>query len=83
MKVLSFLRWKFRQSTFSDYAWWTGATLIGVGVGSNNQYFSIVGLCAWMIIIIKYLVDHYKREYREFKEEQNQLFKTIKHSDKK
>jgi len=83
MKVLSFLRWKFRQSTFEDICCWTGAALIGAGFGSDNQYFYIAGVFAWMTIFVKYLINHYKREYQEFKEEQNQLFDTIKNSDKK
>lgn len=83
MEVLRFLRWKFRQSTFNDYVWWTGAALIGFGFGSNNQSFFIAGVCTWMTIFVKYLIDYYKQEYQKFKEDQNQLFETIKHSDTK
>lgn len=83
MKIWSFLRWKYRQSTFEDFAWWIGSALFGIGFGSDNQYFIIAGAIAWMGIFVKYLIKHYKKEYQEFKQEQNQLFETIKHSDQK
>lgn len=84
MKVLSFLRWKFRQSTFEDICWWAGSLLIGIGVGADfNKLIISFGLLCWLPIFVNILIKHYRKEYQEFKEEQNQLFDTIKNSDKK
>lgn len=83
MKFLSFLRWKYRQSTFGDICWWAGAGFIGAALGSGNNFLLIIGLILWSCIFAKILIDHYRKEYEEFKQEQNQLFKTIKNSDQK
>ena len=84
MKILSFLRWKFKQTTFEDVCWYTGAILVGIGVGADfNKTYLIAGTMCWMIIFIKILINNYRREYQEFKDEQNKLFETIKHSDQK
>jgi len=82
MKLLSFLRWKFKQTTFEDVCWYIGAILIGVGADFNKTYI-IAGTLFWMIIFVRILFNNYRREYHEFKEEQNKLFETIKHSDQK
>lgn len=84
MKLLSFLRWKYRQSTFEDICWWIGAFLIGIGVGADfDRRIMILGVLCWMGILVNFTIKHYKKEYEEFKQEQNQLFETIKNSDQK
>jgi hypothetical protein len=84
MKLFSFLRWKFKQTTFEDVCWYAGAILVGIGVGADfKKEFLIAGVMCWMVIFVRILINNYRREYQEFKEEQNKLFETIKHSDQK
>lgn len=84
MKLLSFLRWKYRQSTFEDICWWIGALLIGIGFGADfDRRIILLGFLCWMGIFVNFAIKHYKKEYEEFKQEQNQLFETIKNSDQK
>lgn len=83
MKIWSFLRWKFNQTTFEDFCWWTGAGLIGAGAGADSKFLLIIGAIFWMCIFSSILIKHYRKEYDEFKQEQNQLFDTIKNSDQK
>jgi hypothetical protein len=84
MKLLSFLRWKIKQTSFEDICWYIGVILVSIGVGSDfNKTYIIAGTLFWMIIFVKLLINSYKQQYQEFKEEQNKLFETIKHSDQK
>lgn len=84
MKFWSFLHWKYSQSTFEDKCWWTGTILISIGVGADfNNQIMMLGILCWMGILLNFIVKHYKKEYENFKQEQNKLFETIKHSDKK
>lgn len=84
MKFLSFLRWKWRQTTIEDIFWYSGALLVGVGVGADfNKTIIAVGILFWCGIFVNILIKHYRKEYQRFTEEQNGLFETIKHSDKK
>ena len=83
MKIWSFLRWKYQQSTFGDICWWVGAAFIGAALGSGNNFFFIIGLILWSCIFANFVIGHYCKEYREFVQEQNQLFETIKNSDQK
>ena len=84
MKILSFLRWKFKQTTLEDVCWYAGAALVGFGLSTDSKKeFLIAGAMCWMVIFVRILINNYRREYQEFKEEQNKLFETIKHSDQK
>lgn len=84
MKIFSFLRWKFQQSTFEDLCWHAGVILITVSfLRDFDKMFLFAGLCCWMGMFIRMLANHYKKEYEQFKQEQNKLFETIKHSDQK
>lgn len=83
MKIWSFLRWKYQQTTFGDICWWAGAALIGASFAIDSNFLLIIGLISWCCILANFLISHYCKEYREFVEEQNQLFEIIKHSDQK
>jgi hypothetical protein len=84
MKLISFIRWKIKKSTFEDLCWYSGAALMSIGIGADfKKEFLIAGVICWMGIFVKLLIKSYKQQYQEFKDEQNKLFETIKHSDQK
>jgi hypothetical protein len=84
MKLLSFLRWKFKQVTVDDFCWYTGAGLVGFGLATDSKKeFVMAGIMCWMVICVRILIKNFRRDYQEFKDEQNKLFETIKHSDQK
>jgi hypothetical protein len=84
MKLLSFLRWKIKQTSFEDICWYSGMILISISILRDvEKVFLFAGFVCWMGIFVKLLVNNYKQQYQEFKEEQNKLFETIKHSDQK
>lgn len=87
MKIVSFLMWKLKQSTVFDWIWALGAALVGAGAvryENDGKYFLIVGVSLWILtIFFEVIIRGIKRDYARFVEEQNQLFTTIKNSDKK
>lgn len=83
MKILSFLRWKYRRFTFEDKLWNLGTFLIIFGYFINT-YLVIAGVAIWFSILFNtFVITKYRRDYEDFKEEQNKLFNIIEHSDKK
>jgi len=87
MNVFGFLRWKLRQATISDWLWGFGCALMLIGafrVETDGKYFIAIGFIFWILIIFfELIIKGIKRDYEEFKQEQNQLFETIKNSDQK
>jgi hypothetical protein len=83
MKILSFLRWKYRQFTFEDKLWNLGTFLIIFGYFIHINLL-IAGFAIWFGILFNtFVITKYRKDYEEFKNEQNKLFETIKHSDQK
>lgn len=86
MKVISFLKWKIKQATFADWLWAVASFIIGVGIvrlETDGKYFILAGVTTWVLIIFfDIVIKGIKRDYQKFTNEQNELFNTIKHSDK-
>lgn len=87
MKVFSFLKWKIKQATIGDWLWGAGCALIGAGIfdyEANGKYLIIAGVAMWILIVFfEIIIKGIKRDYRQFVNEQNELFNTIKNSDQK
>lgn len=87
MKIISFLTWKIKQATFFDWLWALGSAVIGAGVvlyETHGSYLIITGVGIWLLILFfEVVIRGIKRDYKQFVNEQNELFNTIKHSDKK
>lgn len=87
MKVISFLKWKLKQSTFTDWLWGLGCALIGAGIvrlETDGKLYILAGVTLWLLVIFfDIVIKGIKRDYKRFIHEQNELFNTIKHSDKK
>lgn len=85
-KVFDFFKWKIRQATLSDWAWGLGCALMGAGVvryEDDGKYYIIAGSALWFtIIFFEIIIAGIKRDYQRFKEERNNLFDTIKNSEK-
>lgn len=86
MKVIDFFKWKFRQATLSDWLWWLGCALIGAGavrIDTDGKFYMIAGFVLWFtIIFFEIIIKGIKRDYERFTEERNNLFETIKNSEK-
>lgn len=87
MKVFGFLKWKIKQATFGDWLWTLGSAMIGAGIfdyETYGKYLIAAGVGMWILILfVEVVIRGIKRDYRQFVNEQNELFNTIKHSDRK
>lgn len=86
MKILSFLKWKIKQATIADWLWGLGCALIGAGVvryDIDGKFYMLAGATLWLtILFFEIVIRGIKRDYNLFVQEQNNLFNTIKNSDK-
>ena len=87
MKIFKFLKWKIKQATFGDWLWALSSAVIGAGIvgyETYGKYLIAAGVGMWIIILFfEIIIRGIKRDYRQFVNEQNKLFNTIKHSDQK
>lgn len=85
-KIFNFVKWKLKQSTLADWLWGLGCALIGAGavrIETDGKFYIIAGGVLWFVIIFfEIIVRGIKRDYARFTEEQNNLFETIKNSEK-
>ena len=87
MKVISFLKWKIKQATFTDWLWAVASFIIGVGIvrlETDGKLYMLAGGTLWLLVIFfDIVIKGIQRDYKRFIHEQDELFNTIKHSDKK
>ena len=86
MNILFYVKWKLSNWTISDIVYWSGFSLIMIGLflpKSYDLWVTGIGLAIWVIAVFNILVwPQLKQDYQRFLEERNQLFETIKNSDK-
>lgn len=85
-KVIDFVKWKLRRATLSDWAWGLGCALIGAGavrIETDGKLYMLAGFILWFtVIFFEIIIKGIKHDYDRFNEERNNLFDTIKNSDK-
>lgn len=87
MKIWAFLKWQWRKWEIWQRWFAFMAFLFGVGAATSSLVGQIALGTALMIFfyfITKWwIVDPVRKSYEEFKKEKDNLFDTIKNSDKK
>jgi hypothetical protein len=88
MKIWAFIKWNFNRLDFLQKVYMFGAGCLGWAITSpknSTEEFAAYSLACsiFVIIFFKWFIwDIIKHNYEKFQTEQQNLFDTVKHSDK-
>jgi len=88
MEFLRFLKWHWDNWSWSHRVYVIGAGFVGAGVkdsilGSGPNIMMQIGFALWFSIFLKWFVwDMFWESWAKYREHRNELFTTIKTSDK-
>lgn len=75
-EIFNFILWQLKKWKWTDYLWFTGCGMMGIG-WQGNEYVFIVGTTIVLIMMFGALIS---MQWERYKRDRNQLFDTIKNS---
>jgi hypothetical protein len=83
MQIFSFIKWHIRKITLDLILWGVFCFAVTAYVNTQNQTYLYMVQALFMYGFCKFTWYMTKESYEKFQKEQQDLFETIKNSDKK
>lgn len=83
MKILAFIKWHIRKLTLDMVLWGVFCFAVTSWANTQNQTYMYIAQALFLYGFGKLSIWMIKESYEKFQKEQQDLFETIKNSDKK